>query len=314
MLIFDCGKKKRAFHAVAFDPTGQILASGGDYQAVIVWDVATGTERVRFAGFTHSAHALQFHPFSGQLLLLSSHGLQVCDVHSGATVTANMGKRYVGMPAFTQDQNWAVYSHTPEDRRSVLSAIVRFGEADHAPIWSVPIGDTADESGYATDLACLPGGEHFVSAEYVSGHHYRNSRRRIAIRSRADGSLLRSSPNNVLGYGHRVYGSHVSDALVVQDGIWLRIHSIDDLTAPQFVVRNDGRKHFTGVAFHPSGRFLAATSNDETVKLYDTTTWEVARTFTWNIGRMRSIAFSPDGTLAAAGGDKGQVVVWDVDL
>ncbi len=79
-------------------------------------------------------------------------------------------------------------------------------------------------------------------------------------------------------------------------------------------LRNDNRKEFTSIAFHSSGRFLAATSNDATVKLYDTTTWEVARTFTWDIGRMRSIAFSPDGTLAAAGSDKGKVVVWDVDL
>jgi WD40 repeat protein len=44
------------------------------------------------------------------------------------------------------------------------------------------------------------------------------------------------------------------------------------------------------------------------------TTWEVAHAFDWEIGRLRSIAFSPDGMLAAAGGDKGKIVVWDVDL
>ena len=68
------------------------------------------------------------------------------------------------------------------------------------------------------------------------------------------------------------------------------------------------------MAFHPSGRFLATTSNDATVKLYDTSTWRVAQAFDWGVGRLRSIAFSPDGMLAAAGGYKGRIVVWDVDL
>jgi WD40 repeat protein len=94
----------------------------------------------------------------------------------------------------------------------------------------------------------------------------------------------------------------------------IAVYQSEAFAAPPKLIKNDGRKHFTGIAFHPSGRYLAATSNDETVKLYDTTTWEVARTFTWDIGRMRSIAFSPDGALAAAGSDKGKVVVWDVDL
>ena len=92
------------------------------------------------------------------------------------------------------------------------------------------------------------------------------------------------------------------------------ILSIEDFSKPVATLRNDNRKHFTGVAFHPSGRYLAATSNDATVKLYDTTIWKVAKTFTWDVGRMRSVAFSPDGTLAAAGSDKGKVVVWDVDV
>jgi hypothetical protein len=82
--------------------------------------------------------------------------------------------------------------------------------------------------------------------------------------------------------------------------------------APQKI--RGGKLHFTGIAFHPSGKYLAATSNDATVKFYDTTTWQVARTITWEIGKMRSIAFSADGTLAAAGSDSGKVVVWDVDL
>jgi hypothetical protein len=79
-------------------------------------------------------------------------------------------------------------------------------------------------------------------------------------------------------------------------------------------IKNDNRSHFTDVAFHPSSKYIAATSNDTTVKFFDTTNWELAHVFSWKSGRMRSIVFSPDGTLAAAGSDKGQVVVWDVDL
>jgi WD40 repeat protein len=74
------------------------------------------------------------------------------------------------------------------------------------------------------------------------------------------------------------------------------------------------RHNITAVAFHPSGRYLAATSNDATVKLYDTESWAVAKTYSWNVGKLRSVAFSPDGTLVAAGSDTGRIVVWDVDL
>ena len=97
-------------------------------------------------------------------------------------------------------------------------------------------------------------------------------------------------------------------------GIWIAIFQLDDFRSRSVTFRNEGRKEFTGLAFHPSGRFLAATSNDATVKLYDTATWKVAHAFNWDIGRLRSVAFSPDGTLAAAGGDKGKIVVWDVDV
>jgi WD40 repeat protein len=94
-----------------------------------------------------------------------------------------------------------------------------------------------------------------------------------------------------------------------------RLHLFRPETAePPRAIHNDTRRHFTDIAFHPSGQWLAATSNDETVKFYDTETWQLAKTFAFRIGRMRSIAFSPDGTLAAAGSDTGQVVIWDVGL
>ena len=63
------------------------------------------------------------------------------------------------------------------------------------------------------------------------------------------------------------------------------IWRVSTLREPPVRIANDGRLHFTALAFHPSGRFLAATSNDATVKLYDTNIWALAKTYTWNIGR-----------------------------
>jgi WD40 repeat protein len=66
------------------------------------------------------------------------------------------------------------------------------------------------------------------------------------------------------------------------------------------------------LTFTPSSRYLALSGNDGTVKLYDTATWQLARTYDWGIGKLTSVAFSSDGTAAAAS-DIGRVVVWDVD-
>ena len=79
-------------------------------------------------------------------------------------------------------------------------------------------------------------------------------------------------------------------------------------------IRNDTRRHFTAAAYHPGGRHLFTTSNDATVTVWDTTEWVRVRRFDWEIGRLRAVAVSPDGQLAAAGSDRGTVVVWDVDL
>jgi WD40 repeat protein len=79
-------------------------------------------------------------------------------------------------------------------------------------------------------------------------------------------------------------------------------------------VRSQGRKHFTDVAFHPSGKVLAASSNHETVRLFDAATLAEVAAYDWEVGPVRRLAFAPDGQRAAAAGKTGRVVVWDVEL
>src|SRR5262249_1017765 len=157
----------------------------------------------------------------------------------------------------------------------------------------------------------LASGDRFLLLEWV-GRHGGIS---FVIRDASTGRILTQI---VAGredfYSTRLTISSDRRRLATWRATRIGIFQTDDLGAEPVLIRNDNRREFTSLAFHPSGRFLAATSNDATVKLYDTRTWKLAHAFDWEIGRLRSVAFSPDGTLAAAGGDKGKIVVWDFDL
>lgn len=73
-------------------------------------------------------------------------------------------------------------------------------------------------------------------------------------------------------------------------------------------------KHYRALAFHPDGRHLLAGNNDTTARLIDTRSWQVVKQYTWDVGELSAVAVSADGALGAAGGARGRVVVWDLDL
>jgi hypothetical protein len=176
-------------------------------------------------------------------------------------------------------------------------------EAPTVPLWS---GQTP--AYLYTRPLILADGARFVLFEWLP------SRDSVALVTRdlATGAVVAESrqPDRY----HDPVASHDGRWIAARDGNRALVYHGENFAGRPILLQNDNRKEFTGLAFHPSGRYLAATSNDATVKLYDTTTWTVAKVFTWEIGRLRSVAFSPDGMLAAAGSDRGKVIVWDFDL
>ena len=304
MQVFTWPQKKREFTTLAFDATGRYLAAGGGRNVTVVWDAVTGAERGRYQA---AQAALGFSPVGNRLVVPTKLGLWVHALGEEGSFARFAVPHTVGALAVHPTRDVAVCCYQAGFHHAIPLDTPN-GEA----VWAAPVGDLPNEYGHAFALVAL-GGDLFASSEYLYDTSRTNGRSRVAVRSWDDGRLRDSLSDKVLGYGDHVLAGHGA-TLVIQSGVWLRFFRADAPDAPPRSVRNDGRKHFTGAAFHPSGAYLAATSNDETVKLYDAATWRLARTFTWDIGKMRSIAFSPDGTLAAAGSDKGQVAVWDVDL
>lgn len=72
-------------------------------------------------------------------------------------------------------------------------------------------------------------------------------------------------------------------------------------------------KHFMDAAFTPDGGRLLTVSKEGAARVWDAATWTCERSFTWHVGPLRAVAVAPDGTRAAAAGDSGRVVVWDLE-
>jgi WD40 repeat protein len=90
--------------------------------------------------------------------------------------------------------------------------------------------------------------------------------------------------------------------------------TVRNLASGQIVAELRQKKmHFKGTAFAPNGRLLVTVSNDGLAKYWDTATWKEKGAFAWGIGMLRCLAFAPDGMRAAAGNDKGKIVIWDVE-
>ena len=213
------------------------------------------------------------------------------------------GYRYVSL---APDGQHVITTNSPE-RRGLGPCHIDYWLADRvgvgAALWSVTLDRESCRRAMflADDRFALP-----EAPPSRPGHQVYC----FAVHAMADGAALAESPT---------FENYPDWQAVSTDGRWIAgakdrhivIWDTHDLRRPAAEWDNDNRRSYTDLAFHPSGKYLAATSNDQTVKLYDTTTWVLNRTFTWDIGKMIGIAFSPDGTLAAAGSDTGKVVVWD---
>lgn len=92
------------------------------------------------------------------------------------------------------------------------------------------------------------------------------------------------------------------------------VYDLPALGKPRRISASSSFGDFRSLAFHPSGKMMAVIHGGPTlVKEYELPDLRLRHKYKWNLGALESVAYSPDGTLGAAGSTDGRVVVWDVE-
>lgn len=269
-----------------------------------VWDVRAGTAVVvptEPSGFGGD-RPLAFTP-DGRWLLTGGPGR----VGFADPTTGRMSGRQLRVPgigyALSPDGAWVLVA----DHR-VARALAR---------WDVPDGDRLFPLawGIASDgpFGCPAVSPTGVRVAAVTASASDRAALSIQVRDAGTGAALLSIPFDP--------ADPVQQLAFTADGGRLLVRYRDrtvavydaDTGQPAGELVHPRRPYLTGLAVGPSG-MIATSRNDGTVTFWDPDTLQVITRYDWQLGRLASVAFSPDGTLAAAGTEDGRVVVWDVDL
>lgn len=297
----------RTLDLLAVSPNGHVAAGGsglGVPGEVNVWDIRSGdTATASFGRLT----ALAFTPTGRHLLAGNdSSGLAVLDPLTGGTRAGPRG--WMQQPRFG----------TSPGGRHLLAANgsrgvgVGWWAADDGPeyvrrIWwvNVPLGVQLHAP------AVAPHGTRGAVVERFNDDR-EHPRQAIQVRDPWTGGVRVSIPCDPADPVEQLAFTAAGRRLVVRTrSRVVKLFDADTGRAAGELV-GKGRAFVTGVAVSPAGP-IATSRTDGTVTVWDPDTLRVVTRYDWQLGRLASVAFSPDGTLAAAGTEDGRVVVWDVD-
>lgn len=293
--------------ALAFGPDGQSLAAAVEGQGVYLWDLAAPGRPVRLdRDASRKTRAVFFSPDGRSVQWVASGGWLVYDRDAGKTAST-------WLPA---DGNLIALALGPDAQTAVTQhtfpapALIGWAHDGHGwdEAWAVSTDKLA-----ADQLVADPAGRRLaLLTRKTNAPRWWDQPFRLELRSAVSGAV-EAVGTYPYSYSCPLAFSPDGAHLVGAHGMTLLTWPVPTLGDPQ-ALRLDSRKHFTAAAYHPAGGHLLVASNDATVHVFETAGWGRVTRYAWQLGRLRSVAVSPCGTLAAAGGDRGEVVVWDLDL
>jgi WD40 repeat protein/tRNA A-37 threonylcarbamoyl transferase component Bud32 len=295
--------------ALRFGPTGDRLVASECYpnNTLRLWDARTGRLIATMNGHENAISHLTFSPDGSRIV--SSSLDRTARIWDGAPAPAGRdGGAVRVLRGHTEKVQQATLS--PDGKRLVTSAddrTLRF--------WDVETG---------TLLAVLPGHtDRVLAAAFGAGGTTVHS-------AAADGTVRVWDVNEIecdfalRGHTKFVYGvAFHPDGERVASAAWDGTARVWDVTRRrQLLTLTHGRtppdpnsQMVSALAYHPTGRYLATLARDDSVRLWDGASGALLHRWDTPTDDFRDtrLAFSPDGTLLAAGDFQGNVHLWAVD-
>lgn len=290
---------KQAVSGLAFAPDGRHFATSARGEHVALWDLAGPTRVREFPGDFEPPVA--FSP-DGRFLARGGLNFALWELETGTQVVSGLANE--GSIAFAPDgAEVAVFAplsrwELPPDAEP----------RELRKIWGTARGV---HRSWQLAMAYSPDGELIVTSFLVRVGERDESRllfwdRRTARLRRELTPAVSQSPPFKIAYS--------PDGTVIAGLFHAFIGVFDAATGATVTTLKPTKKHFRGLAFTPDAKRLIAVNHDTQVRVYDTATWTEATGYGWDIGRLTAVAVAPDGFRAAAGSDKGQVVMWDLEV
>ena len=282
-------------YTLAFSPDGEILASGGDNNAVILWDVADRSKRESFIEHGKSVMSIAFSP-DGQFLASASLDgyVRLWHVSSEHSRVSLRHGGWVESVAFSPDGKMLASGGGDQEGSVRLWNVLQ----------SRSIATFSGHGALVEFVTFSPDGRLLASASRDGT---------IKLWDIANQRMLRTLAGHS-SVVHAVVFSPDGETLASSSRdktirLW-KVSSGENFTT--FEIRNSLYVYAEALAFSPDGQFLASACVDYTVRLWNVVERREVNVLTGHHGGVTSVAFSPDGQLLASGSRDRAVLLWDL--